>query len=116
MGRREVRTDCSVNPGSRDGYSGAPRGDLRTLRGGPMRRTKLRIGLLALVAACQVVDKTPGARSTPATPSDSVVSVAAAPSPAPPAPAPQLAPAATRVAAVVGFRPPKCVRHERTQE
>jgi len=70
-----------------------------------MRRTMLRIGLLALVAACQVVDKTPGARSTPATPSDSLVSGAAAPPPA-----------ATRIVAVVGFLSPECVLHDTTQD
>ncbi len=84
-----------------------------------MRRTMLRIGLLALVAACQVVDKTPGARSTPATPSDSLVSGAAAPPPAAPASpttAPPGAPAATRIVAVVGFLSPECVLHDTTQD
>src|SRR5260370_18529179 len=83
-----------------------------------MRRTMLRIGLLASVAACQVVDKTPGARSTPATPSDSLVSGAAAPPPAAPASpktTPPGAPAASRIVAVVGFLSPECVLNDTTQ-
>lgn len=83
-----------------------------------MRGRILRLGLVASIAACQVVDKTPGARSTPAPPSDSLVSGAPAPPPAAPAAAPPAAPgpAATRVVAVVGFLSPECVLHDTAQD